>query len=355
MQPDTAVDRDAAQEGAAQEGAAQEEAVQDRGGDPPGTTEAPKEAEVLDLSRWRLNALPDEDSDEDWDDDRELFDPEGRRVETWREGYPYTERMERREYEIEKRRLQIELLHMQSWVKDTGQKLVIVFEGRDAAGKGGTIKRFTEHLNPRGARVVALDKPSEREQTQWYFQRYVQHLPAAGEIVMFDRSWYNRAGVERVMGYCTDEQYRQFLQDAPEFERMLVDSGILLFKLWFSVSRGEQRSRFVVRQIDPVRQWKLSPTDLASLGKWDAYTEAKEAMFLHTDTQHAPWTVIKSNDKKRARLEAMRHVLCRLDYDDKDCDVVGDPDPLIVGSAADVLEESSDTPIAPPPPRAVRR
>ncbi|MGY1785581.1 polyphosphate kinase 2 [Geodermatophilus sp. SYSU D00698] len=350
MQPDTAVDRDAAQEEAVQD-----EAVQDRGGDPPGTTEAPKEAEVLDLSRWRLNALPDEDSDEDWDDDRELFDPEGRRVETWREGYPYTERMERREYEIEKRRLQIELLHMQSWVKETGQKLVIVFEGRDAAGKGGTIKRFTEHLNPRGARVVALDKPSEREQTQWYFQRYVQHLPAAGEIVMFDRSWYNRAGVERVMGYCTDEQYRQFLQDAPEFERMLVDSGILLFKLWFSVSRGEQRSRFVVRQIDPVRQWKLSPTDLASLGKWDAYTEAKEAMFLHTDTQHAPWTVIKSNDKKRARLEAMRHVLCRLDYDDKDCDVVGDPDPLIVGSAADVLEESSDTPIAPPPPRAVRR
>ncbi|MGY1781395.1 polyphosphate kinase 2 [Geodermatophilus sp. SYSU D01036] len=345
MQPDTAVDREPVQD----------QAVQDRGGDPPGTTEAPKEAEVLDLSRWRLNALPDEDSDEDWDDDRELFGPDGLRVETWREGYPYTERMERREYEIEKRRLQIELLHMQSWVKETGQKLVVVFEGRDAAGKGGTIKRFTEHLNPRGARVVALDKPSEREQTQWYFQRYVQHLPAAGEIVMFDRSWYNRAGVERVMGYCTDEQYRQFLQDAPEFERMLVDSGILLFKLWFSVSRGEQRSRFVVRQIDPVRQWKLSPTDLASLGKWDAYTEAKEAMFLHTDTQHAPWTVIKSNDKKRARLEAMRHVLCRLDYDDKDCDVVGDPDPLIVGSAADVLEESSDTPVAPPPPRTVRR
>ncbi|MGY1729196.1 polyphosphate kinase 2 [Geodermatophilus sp. SYSU D01062] len=350
MQPDTAVDREPAQDQAVQD-----RAVQDRGGDPPGTTEAPKEAEVLDLSRWRLNALPDEDSDEDWDDDRELFGPDGLRVETWREGYPYTERMERREYEIEKRRLQIELLHMQSWVKETGQKLVVVFEGRDAAGKGGTIKRFTEHLNPRGARVVALDKPSEREQTQWYFQRYVQHLPAAGEIVLFDRSWYNRAGVERVMGYCTDEQYRQFLQDAPEFERMLVDSGILLFKLWFSVSRGEQRSRFVVRQIDPVRQWKLSPTDLASLGKWDAYTEAKEAMFLHTDTQHAPWTVIKSNDKKRARLEAMRHVLCRLDYDDKDCDVVGDPDPLIVGSAADVLEESSDTPVAPPPPRAGRR
>jgi polyphosphate kinase 2 len=239
-------------------------------------------------------------------------------------------------------------------VKDTGQKLVIGFEGRDAAGKGGTIKRFTEHLNPRGSRVVALDKPSEREQNQWYFQRYVQHLPAAGEIVLFDRSWYNRAGVERVMGYCTEEQYQQFLLQAPELERMFVDSGILLFKLWFSVSRGEQRSRFIVRQIDPVRQWKLSPTDLASLDKWDAYTEAKEAMFLHTDTAHAPWTVIKSNDKKRARLEAMRHVLCRLDYDGKDCDVVGDPDPLIVGAAADVLEEQSDEPVAPPLPRYAR-
>jgi polyphosphate kinase len=324
------------------------------GGPPRATTVAPKKAEVLDLSRWRLNALPDENSDEDWDDDRQLFGPDGVLVETWREGYPYTERMQRREYEIEKRRLQIELLKLQGWVKETGQKLVIVFEGRDAAGKGGTIKRFTEHLNPRGAQVVALDKPTEREQTQWYFQRYVQHLPGAGEIVLFDRSWYNRAGVERVMGYCTDAQYRQFLQDAPEFERMLVDSGILLFKLWFSVSRGEQRTRFIVRQIDPVRQWKLSPTDLASLGKWDDYTEAKEAMFLHTDTRHAPWTVIKSNDKKRARLEAMRHVLCRLDYDGKDDDVVGDPDRLIVGSAADVLEESSDTPVAPPLPRVMR-
>lgn len=318
------------------------------------TTEAPKEAEVLDLSRWRLNALPDENSDEDWDDDRQLFGPDGALVETWREGYPYTERMERREYEIEKRRLQIELLKLQGWVKETGQRLVIVCEGRDAAGKGGTIKRFTEHLNPRGASVVALDKPSERERAQWYFQRYVQHLPAAGEIVLFDRSWYNRAGVERVMGYCTEEQYQQFLLQAPELERMFVASGIRLFKLWFSVSRGEQRTRFVVRQIDPVRQWKLSPTDLASLDKWDAYTEAKEAMFLHTDTQHAPWTVIKSNDKKRARLEAMRHVLCRLDYEGKDCDVVGDPDPLIVGSAADVLEESSGVPVAPPSPRVAR-
>ncbi|MCZ2815593.1 polyphosphate kinase 2 [Modestobacter sp. VKM Ac-2984] len=304
---------------------------------------------VLDLSRWRLNALPDTHSDEDWDDDRELFDPEGNRVDTWREGYPYSERMERREYEIVKRQLQIELLKLQGWVKDTGQKLVLVFEGRDAAGKGGTIKRFTEHLNPRGSTVIALDKPSEREKTQWYFQRYVQHLPAAGEIVMFDRSWYNRAGVERVMGYCTADEYLRFMRQAPEFEQMLVESGIHLVKFWFSVTRGEQRSRFIVRQIDPVRQWKLSPTDLASLDKWEAYTEAKEAMFLHTDTGHAPWTVIKSNDKKRARLEAMRHVLARFDYTGKDPAAVGTPDPLIVGSAAEVLEEEAGAPVMPRP------
>ena len=279
---------------------------------------------LIDLRQWRLAALPDEDSDEDWDDDRDLFGPDGLRVETWREGYPYDERMPRREYEVAKRRLQIELLKLQGWVKDTGQQLVVVFEGRDAAGKGGTIKRFTEHLNPRGARVVALDKPSERERTQWYFQRYVQHLPAGGEIVLFDRSWYNRAGVERVMGYATPDEYSRFLRQAPLFERMLVQSGVHLIKLWFSVSRNEQRSRFIVRQIDPVRQWKLSPTDLASLDKWDEYTEAKETMFLHTDTAEAPWTVIKSNDKKRGRLEAMRHVLSRLDYTDKDPALVGD-------------------------------
>src|SRR4051795_4588230 len=308
-----------------------------------------EDGDVIDLSQWRLNSLPDENSDEDWDDDRELIDPTGTLVETWREGYPYPERMQRREYELEKRRLQIELLKLQGWVKDTGQKVLLLFEGRDAAGKGGTIKRFTEHLNPRGASVVALDKPSEREQTQWYFQRYVQHLPAAGEILLFDRSWYNRAGVERVFGYCTAEQYLLFMRQCPEFERMLVDSGIHLVKFWFSVTRGEQRSRFIVRQIDPVRQWKLSPTDLASLDKWEAYTEAKEAMFLHTDTGHAPWTVIKSNDKKRARLAAMQHVLNRLDYDRKDPDAVGVPDPLIVGSAADVLEEDSGAPVMPRP------
>ena len=298
--------------------------------------------ELIDLRQWRLNQLPDEDSDEDWDDDRELYGPDGARVETWREHYPYDERMQRRDYEIAKRKLQIELLRLQGWVKDTGQKLVIVFEGRDAAGKGGTIKRFTEHLNPRGARVVALEKPSEREQTQWYFQRYVEHLPAGGEIVFFDRSWYNRAGVERVMGYCTDDEYLEFMRSVPELERMLVDSGVHLIKFWFSVSRREQRTRFIVRQIDPVRQWKLSPTDLASLDRWDDYTAAKEAMFAATDTEHAPWTVIKSNDKKRARLEGLRFVLHRLPYEGKDADVVGEPDPNVVVAAADLLESDRE-------------
>jgi polyphosphate kinase 2 len=297
---------------------------------------------VIDLSRWRLNALPDVNSDEDWDDDRELFDPDGNQVDTWREHYPYAERMQRREYEVQKRILQIELLKLQSWIKDSGQQLVILFEGRDAAGKGGTIKRFTEHLNPRGARVVALDKPSERERSQWYFQRYVQHLPSAGEILLFDRSWYNRAGVERVMGFCSEDEYRTFMRQCPEFERMLVDAGMHLVKFWFSVTRGEQRSRFIVRQIDPVRQWKLSPTDLASLDKWDAYTEAKEAMFAATDTASAPWTVVKSNDKKRARLATLWYVLSRFSYEGRDDDAIGEPDPLLVVSAADVLEDADN-------------
>ena len=217
-------------------------------------------------------------------------------------------------------------------------KLVVLFEGRDAAGKGGTIKRFTEHLNPRGARVVALEKPSERESTQWYFQRYLGHLPSAGEIVLFDRSWYNRAGVERVMGFTAPSDYLEFMRQAPDLERMLVRSGIHLVKLWFSVSRGEQRNRFLIRQIDPVRRWKLSPTDLASLDKWDEYTEAKEAMFFYTDTADAPWTVVKSNDKKRARLEAMRHVLGRFGYAGKDHEIVRTPDPLVVGPASQVFE-----------------
>jgi polyphosphate kinase 2 len=259
-------------------------------------------------------------------------------AKTWREGYPYDKKMTRHEYEQIKRDLQIELLKLQSWVKETGQKVVLIFEGRDAAGKGGTIKRFTEHLNPRGARVVALEKPTERERTQWYFQRYIDHLPAGGEIVMLDRSWYNRAGVERVLGYCTPEEYFEFMREAPELERMLVHSGIHLVKFWFSVSRGEQLTRFAARQTDPVRQWKLSPTDLESLDKWDAYTEAKETMFGFTDTADAPWTVVKSNDKKRARVNALRYVLHTLDYTDKDPALAQAPDPLIVGPASQVFE-----------------
>ncbi|WP_018657078.1 polyphosphate kinase 2 [Actinomadura flavalba] len=257
----------------------------------------------------------------------------------WREGYPYDVKLRRKEYERDKRALQIELLKLQAWVKGTGQRLVVLFEGRDAAGKGGTIKRFTEHLNPRGARVVALEKPTERERTQWYFQRYVAHLPSAGEIVLFDRSWYNRAGVERVMGFCTPREYVEFMHQAPEFERLLVRDGVHLVKFWFSVSRGEQHRRFAARRDDPVRRWKLSPVDLESLDKWDAYTEAKELMFFHTDTLDAPWTVVKSNDKKRARLEAMRHVLHRFDYEDKDPSIVGTPDEKIVGPAARLFEE----------------
>lgn len=286
-----------------------------------------------------LDRLTDYRVDYSDDEEPQLLRRDGRPVESWREHYPYDERMTREDYDRLKRQLQIELLKLQYWVKNGGQRAAILFEGRDAAGKGGTIKRFTEHLNPRGTRVVALEKPSERESTQWYFQRYVRHLPAAGEIVLFDRSWYNRAGVERVMGFCTDEDYQQFLRHVPELERMLVESGLHLIKLWFSVSRSEQRTRFVIRDIDPVRQWKLSPTDLASLDKWDAYTEAKEAMFLHTDTPHAPWAVVKSNDKKRARVEAMRYVLNRFDYADKDQDLIGRADPQIVGSAANVLSD----------------
>jgi polyphosphate kinase 2 len=276
------------------------------------------------------------------DDDPVLVSPSGRAIDTWREGYPYDERMSRDDYEIDKRMLQIELLKLQNHIKATNQRLVIVFEGRDAAGKGGTIKRFTEHLNPRGARVVALEKPSEREQTQWYFQRYVQHLPAAGEMVLFDRSWYNRAGVERVMGFCTPEQYDEFIRQTPLFEQMLVGDGITLVKFWFSVSADEQRTRFAIRQVDPVRQWKLSPMDIASLDKWETYTEAKEAMFASTDTESAPWTVVKSNDKKRARLEAMRYVLGLFDYENKDRAIVGRTDPLIVGPASEVYEHGEN-------------
>jgi polyphosphate kinase 2 len=295
-----------------------------------------EELAELSIGQVKIRDLVVEDVD---DDDPQLLFRDGRPVDTWREEYPYDHRLSREVYEREKRLLQIELLKLQNWVKDTGERIVILFEGRDAAGKGGTIKRFMEHLNPRGAQVVALEKPSERERTQWYFQRYVAHLPAAGEIVLFDRSWYNRAGVERVMGFVDPHDYLEFMRQAPDFERMLVRSGIRLIKLWFSVTRAEQRTRFVIRQVDPVRQWKLSPMDLASLDRWNDYTEAKEAMFFYTDTADAPWTVVKSNDKKRARLEAMRHVLNRFPYTDKDAEVVGTPDPLVVGPAATLLEQ----------------
>ncbi|WP_207102679.1 polyphosphate kinase 2 [Paracoccus shandongensis] len=255
--------------------------------------------------------------------------------------YPYRDRMGRREYEAEKAKLQAELLKVQIWTQETGQKFVILFEGRDAAGKGGTIKRFNEHLNPRAARVVALNKPTDEERGQWYFQRYVQHLPTSGEMVFYDRSWYNRAGVERVMGFCTASDYLEFMRQAPEFERMLVRSGIRLYKYWFSVTQDEQRLRFTARKTDPLKRWKLSPIDEASLDKWDDYTEAKEAMFFYTDTADAPWIIVKSNDKKRARLNCMRHFLATLDYPDKDPAIALPPDPLIVGTASHVVHGST--------------
>ncbi|MFC8781985.1 polyphosphate kinase 2 [Streptomyces nigra] len=279
-----------------------------------------------------------------------VLDADGRPLRTWRENYPYERKVSRKDYERTKRILQIEMLKLQRWVKDTGTRLVVVCEGRDAAGKGGTIQRLTERLNPRGARVVALTKPTEHEAGQWYFQRYVAQLPTAGEIVFFDRSWYNRAGVERVMGFCSKDEYELFLDQCPTFERMLVADGVLLVKFWFSVSRSEQRTRFAIRQVDPVRQWKLSPTDLASLDLWDDYTEAKIDMFRATDTEHAPWTVVKSNDKRRARLETMRSLLARIDYASKDVDAVGTPDPLIVGAADTLLEAGEEaTDLSPTP------
>jgi polyphosphate kinase 2 len=279
----------------------------------------------------------------------EKTDPDEELAPDWRQGnYPYKNLLSRKRYEQEKYHLQVELLKLQAWVKETGQKLVILFEGRDAAGKGGSIKRFMEHLNPRGARIVALEKPTEAERGQWYFQRYVQHLPTAGEIVMFDRSWYNRAGVERVMGFCSEKEYLEFMRQAPEFERMLVHNNVHLIKFWFSVSRKEQRRRFKEREKHPLKQWKLSPIDLASLDKWDDYTKAKEAMFFYTDTADAPWTVIKSNCKKRARLNAMRYVLHKLPCTGKDLQHLDSLDPLIVGRANVVYERGekvADVPI----------
>lgn len=293
-------------------------------------------------------ASAEQDTDHDdgsTDKAKPKYDKDDELAPNWREGgYPYKNRMSRKNYEAQKYQLQVELLKMQRWVRQTGQRIVILFEGRDAAGKGGTIKRFMEHLNPRGAKVVALEKPTEQEQGQWYFQRYVAHLPTKGEIVLFDRSWYNRAGVERVMGFCTDEQYQRFMEQVPEFEKHLISSGIYLIKLWFSVSQAEQRRRFAEREAHPLKQWKLSPIDKASLDKWDDYTLAKEAMFYNTDSAESPWIVIKSDDKKRARLNAMRYVLNKIPYDNKDTSVVGSVDPLIVGRAGALYEkdEKSD-------------
>lgn len=254
--------------------------------------------------------------------------------------YPYDTKMSRRSYETQKARIQAELLKVQHWALETGQKFVLLFEGRDAAGKGGTIKRFTEHLNPRHARVVALNKPTDEERGQWYFQRYIQHLPTAGEIVLYDRSWYNRAGVERVMGFCEPGEYLEFMRQTPDLEQMLVRSGIRMYKYWFSVTQTEQHTRFKSRETDPLKQWKLSPIDKASLAKWDDYTEAKEAMFFYTDTADAPWTVIKSNDKKRARINCMLHFLNSLDYPGKDPKIAHAPDPLIVNTASHVIHNS---------------
>ncbi len=281
-----------------------------------------KEALEAALVRWQTHAP------------KAVVNKDDELVDNWRSAvYPYKNRMSRKNYEKEKFRLQVELLKLQMWVRETGQRIVILFEGRDAAGKGGTIKRFMEHINPRGARVVALEKPTEAERGQWYFQRYIQHLPTAGEIVLFDRSWYNRAGVERVMGFCSDREYDDFLRQVPEFERHLASSGIHLIKFWFSVSRAEQRRRFEERKLHPLKQWKLSPIDLASLDKWDSYTTAKEAMFFHTDTAEAPWTVVKSDCKKRARLNAMRYVLHKVHYNGKYLRNIQSIDPLIVGRA----------------------
>jgi polyphosphate kinase 2 len=254
------------------------------------------------------------------------------------EAYPYKTKLTRKQYESLKAELQVELLKAQNWVKNSNQKVVLIFEGRDAAGKGGTIKRFMEHLNPRFARVVALPKPGEKETGQWFFQRYIQQLPTRGEMVLFDRSWYNRAGVERVMDFCTRLEYLEFMRQTPALERMLVDSGINLFKYWFSVSRDEQRRRFEARAGSPLKRWKLSPIDKESLSLWEEYTEAKETMFFYTDTRDAPWTVVRSDDKRRARINCMRHFLDSIDYPDKNEEVVVTPDSQVVGLARNIFQ-----------------
>ncbi len=245
--------------------------------------------------------------------------------------YPYSEEMRGKTYDKEMAALQIELVKLQHWARATGARVVMVFEGRDAAGKGGTIARFVQNLNPRGARVVALPKPSDVQATQWYFQRYIEHLPAAGELVLFDRSWYNRGVVEHVFGFCTDEQREHFFRQVPEFEHMLVDEGLHMFKFWLNVGRAEQLRRFLAREKDPLKQWKLSRIDVDGLPKWDAYSDAIRETLHRSHTKHAPWTVVKSDDKKRARLAVIRHVLSAMDYTGKDTRAIGACDPSICG------------------------
>ena len=264
---------------------------------------SPDEVKALRHSLFNRDATPDG------------VDPDMELAPGWREGgYPYLNLLSRKRYEKQKYRLQVELLKLQAWVKASGAKVVILFEGRDAAGKGGAIKRFMEHLNPRGARVVALEKPTDLERGQWYFQRYVEHLPTHGEIVLFDRSWYNRAGVEKVMGFCSDEEYEEFFRSVPEFEKMLVRSGIQIIKYWFSISDDEQHARFLGRILDPLKQWKLSPMDLESRRRWEAYTRAKEIMLERTHIPEAPWWVVQAVDKKKARLNCIDHLLSQVPY-----------------------------------------
>jgi polyphosphate kinase 2 len=252
-------------------------------------------------------------------------------------GYPYADRLDETDYAKELRLLQIELLKLQSHIRETGERLVVVFEGRDAAGKGSTINRFMQHMNPRHARVVALAKPNETERGQWYFQRYIKELPTAGDIVFFDRSWYNRAGVERVMGFCTHAQVEKFLREAPHFEHSLVRDGVRLVKIWLTIGREMQLKRFHARRHDPLKRWKLSEIDLAAIGRWDDYTRARDEMFKQCHTPDAPWTVIRANDKRRTRLNAMRHVLTLFTYPDRNEKAVAKPDPLIVGTGPDFL------------------
>ena len=245
--------------------------------------------------------------------------------------YPYDSRMDRDDYEDDLEALQIELVKFHAWVRDTGQRVAVVFEGRDAAGKGGAISRVRQNLNPRVAGVVALSKPSEREATQWYFQRYIDHLPSGGELVFFDRSWYNRGVVEQVFGFCTHAQREHFFHQVPDFEKMLVDEGILLFKFWLNVGRGEQLRRFLDRESDLLKQWKLSAIDVQGLKRWDAYSDAIAETLARGHSHYAPWTVIRSDDKRRARLAVIRAILADLDYDGKDPKIVGRPDPAICG------------------------